>query len=153
MRSKTTVHTLSTPTFETTLPQPDLKIDIFVILNILLVIGMYLLLNSKIFLPAGVCMELPHSEHVQRAAVSHIITVKAGTKENKLLILDDKISSINSLKRDLQLQDSQKNHQNYESPILLRVDRSTTFETIVKISNIIKDAGYIGVELALNKAN
>ena len=152
MRNKLFPHTRSDHLFATALPTPDIKIDIFVMIDILIVIGLYLLLNNKIFLPAGVGVELPRSENIQQCEVSHIITIKNNIKDgknrdNRLLILDDTVSSMNSLKRDLQMKSKKTNHQN---PILLRADKSTDLGTIIKISNIIREAGYTGIQLALN---
>lgn len=153
MHHKIPARTLSAPLFESNLRRPNIQVDVFVILNVLIVIGLFLLLSNKLFLPAGIGIELPDSEYIQRAAVSHAITIKAGVKDNKLLILDDSVSSINSLKTDLQARDIQEKKQDYNAPILLRVDRSTSLDTIIKISNIVHDAGYTRIQLALNKSN
>ncbi len=135
--------------FNTKLQSPDIKIDIFVVINALLILGLFLLLSSKIFLPAGLGIELPNSEYIQQTLVCHTITVKS----SNLLILNDRISSINALKRDLKSYDVHRKTQDYTTPILLRIDRSVTLDTIIKISNILRESGYTNIQLALNQAN
>lgn len=136
--------------FSSILPRPNTTIDIFVILNILIVIGLSLLFSSRLFLPAGIGIELPQSGYVQRSQVGHVITVKNSVQGNNLLILDDGISSINALKRDLLTKDSLQKNRNHDLPILLRIDRATPLDTIIRMCNIVKEAGYTTVELALN---
>ncbi len=140
---------LFTYKFNTKLNKPDSKIGIFDVINICIVISLCFLLKLKLFLPAGLSISLPNSYHIQRQPTQHIITIKS---EN-LLILNESISSVKSLKSDINSQKIYNKIKDFNIPVLLRADRTVTIETIIKISDILHEAGYTKIHLALNKIN
>ncbi|MDR0679855.1 MAG: biopolymer transporter ExbD [Puniceicoccales bacterium] len=134
--------------FHTELPVPNATIDTFVVICALIIIGLGLLTIHRLILPAGLGIELPNSKEVQYLQTAHTITVKS---EN-LLIVDDEISSLKTLKRDMGAKITQREKFNPKTPILLRMDAAIPLQTAVNICEILKSLGFSNVHIALNKS-
>jgi biopolymer transport protein ExbD len=134
--------------FHTELPAPNAGVDAFVAICTLIIVALGFLAGYRLILPAGMGIELPHSSEVQYAQTTSVITVKS---EN-LLILNDGISSMKTLKHDMESKIIREENFDFSVPILLRIDSSITFRDVAKICEILKDIGYANVHLALNKS-
>ncbi|MDR2720786.1 MAG: biopolymer transporter ExbD [Puniceicoccales bacterium] len=128
--------------FHTELPVPNASIDSFAIVCALIIIALGFLTGYRLILPVGLAIELPKSSEVQYLQTASVITVKS---EN-LLMVNDEISSIKTLARTIEA----KNFK-LEAPILLRIDSSIPFSTVVKICEILQKFGHSNIHLALNK--
>jgi biopolymer transport protein ExbD len=134
--------------FRTELRAPNASVDAFVIVCALIIVALGFLAGYRLILPAGISVELPRSSEVQYAQTTHVITVKS---EN-LLIVDDEISSLKSLKRDMESKIIREENFDFNTPILLRIDSSIAFCKVAKICEILQGLGYSNVHLALNKS-
>ncbi|MDR3273745.1 MAG: biopolymer transporter ExbD [Puniceicoccales bacterium] len=134
--------------FCTKLPIPNASIDAFVVVCALIITSLGFLAGYRLILPAGMGIELPKSSEVQYLQTAHIITVKS---EN-LLIVNDEISSMKALRRDIEAKILREGIFDPNTPILLRIDTSIPLGTVVKICEILKGLGCTNVHLALNKS-
>ncbi|MDR1255458.1 MAG: biopolymer transporter ExbD [Puniceicoccales bacterium] len=130
------------------LPPPDGAMDAFVILCTIIIIGLGFLAGYRLILPAGMGLELPKSSEVQYLQTSHIITVKS---EN-LLMVNDEISSMKTLRHDVEAKIIHGGNFNSQIPILLRMDGAVPLGIAVKICEILKELGCTSVHLALSKS-
>jgi biopolymer transport protein ExbD len=133
--------------FCTKLPAPNAEIDAFVVVCALIVVAMGFLTGHRLILPAGLGIELPKSSEIQHLQTAHIITAKS---EN-LLMVDDEISSMRMLSRDIEAKITGGESFSPKAPILLRIDSSIPLSTVVKICEILQKFGCSNVHLALSE--
>lgn len=133
--------------FSTKLSKPNIGIDIFVVVNMLTLIGLFFFMSYKIFLPIGINIELPTSNIIHPVVTKHVITVKS----EDLLIVNDEVSSISTLKNNLNSKIIHSDTSDLNIPILLRIDQTISFNVIIKICDILHEIGYTNVQLATNK--
>jgi biopolymer transport protein ExbD len=127
---------------------PNASVDAFVVVCTLIIIALGFLTGHRLILPAGIGVDLPNSDEVQYAQTANVITVKS---EN-LLVLNDEISSMKTLKRDMESKIIGEENFDFNVPILLRIDSSIPFSSVARICEILKGLGYSSIHLALNKS-
>jgi biopolymer transport protein ExbD len=130
------------------LPEPDTGIDVFNVLNILVLFWFFFLLNSRFILSPGIEITLPVASAMESKKTVGIITVQS---EN-LIMFNGDIFSLDTLKQGIKKYLEKKHTESVEENkiVLVRPDKSLPIDTLLKICRISKEAGYSSVQIAVS---
>ncbi|MDR1457651.1 MAG: biopolymer transporter ExbD [Puniceicoccales bacterium] len=124
----------------------DTSMNLFNILNILIIFGILFLLSSRFILSPGVEIELPQSNAFEARKTMGVVTVQS----EKFIMFNGDIFTIDSLRYGMKKYlDAKCTAKEDEDPVLLiRPDRSLPSWVLLKICEIARDAGYANVQIA-----
>jgi biopolymer transport protein ExbD len=125
----------------------DTGMNLFNILNILMLFGILFLLNSRFILSPGIEIELPRSNTSEARKTMGVVTVQS----EKFIMFNGDIFTIDSLRYGIKKYlDAKYAAKEDGDPILLiRPDRSLPSGILLKICEIARDAGYANVQIAI----
>lgn len=108
----------------------------------LALLGLFLLRGEWVLLP-GIPLELPSvaSESQEGARVEHVLTISA----TEVLFFKGKAVPLSDLK-NLLLRDASRKNQ--ASSLLLKADHRISLSFLLKVSEIIREAGYENIHIA-----
>lgn len=124
---------------------PDMRVEMFSVLNILLLFAILSLLNSRLILPVGIEISLPTTSAANGAETIGVITAQS---EN-FIVFNGNMFSLDTLERGIKKYLTKSGLENCDSnAVLLRPDKSLPTGILVKICEIAKRAGYSAVQIA-----
>jgi biopolymer transport protein ExbD len=125
--------------------EPDLRLELFNILNLLTLFCVFFLLNSRFILSPGTGISIPVSENLDRKETIGVITAQS----DKFVILNGNIFSLDTLEYGIKKYlRGKKNGNSAKNVVLIRADRSLPVGVLVKICEIAKKSGYSSVQIA-----
>ncbi|MDR2778885.1 MAG: biopolymer transporter ExbD [Puniceicoccales bacterium] len=131
------------------LQPPDVAIDLFNILNMLVLLGMFFLLNSRFIISPGIGIELAKLDIVEARKTVGVLTVQS----ERLIMFNGDIFTLDSLGYGMKkyLKKVKPSEKDGNDPVLLvRPDKSLSVNVLLKICSIAKDAGYENVQIAIS---
>jgi biopolymer transport protein ExbD len=124
----------------------DTSMNLFNILNILMLFGILFLLSSRFILSPGVEIELPQSNASEARKTMGVITVQS----EKFIMFNGDTFTIDSPKNGMKKYlDAKCAAKEDEDPVLLlRPDRSLPSSILLKICEIARDVGHANIQIA-----
>ncbi|MDR1401899.1 MAG: hypothetical protein LBI81_03010 [Puniceicoccales bacterium] len=125
--------------------EPDTHIELFDVLNFLLLICVFSLLNSRFILFPGVGISLQAAETIEARETMGVVTVQS----EKFIVFNGNIFSLDTLAQGMKKYLGEKHVENSHGNVLLvRADRSLPVDVLVKVCKITKNVGYSAVQIA-----
>jgi biopolymer transport protein ExbD len=127
------------------LPAIDSAVNLFDVLNVLLLLAVFLSLGSRLVLPPGIGISLPTTGSMDVRETVAVLTAQS----EKLLIFNGDICSMDTIGKAMEKQ----RRGDGKLAILIRPDRSLPVGTLLKICEIVEKAGYDSVQIAADRAD
>ncbi|TVR54118.1 MAG: biopolymer transporter ExbD [Puniceicoccaceae bacterium] len=131
------------------LPRPTRRFPLLPILDVALILLFFGLFQSGFVVAPGLSLELPRTagEPVDHAARFRILTVEE-VEGSELLIFEGRVLNLAGLERLLPTLEKPTR----DEVLLIRLDRRVSLETLVRISEVARDAGFERIHLAAESA-
>ncbi|MDR1595657.1 MAG: biopolymer transporter ExbD [Puniceicoccales bacterium] len=128
------------------LREPDIGVELFGVLNILMLCCTFVLLNSRFILSPGVSISLPSVDAVEFVETMGVITVQS----EKFIVFNGNIFSLDTLENGIKkyLRENCAGGSSAVSAILVRPDKSLPVFVLIKICEIAKKSGFSTVQVA-----
>ncbi|MEM9227272.1 MAG: biopolymer transporter ExbD [Verrucomicrobiota bacterium] len=122
---------------------PDKRIDVAALFDLLLIALMFLLLSSRFVFAPGETIELPvlDAELVPGVPTLSVLTYKT----DELMILDGRIITLERWEQELARSEAQSTGY-----LLVKADRELPLQTLLRLSELARQAGYTGLQIAAN---
>lgn len=138
-------HSFTNPLgLEKQLSQQSGDANIFAILNVVLVVLGFFMLNSRFLAAPGLELELPRlaADMITSVVTESVLTVT----DSNMLLFDGRIYSFSTIESALNQSHQTKTSDN--DILLLKMDHRVSIEVLLKISEIAHQAGFKRVQIA-----
>ncbi|MDR1413330.1 MAG: biopolymer transporter ExbD [Puniceicoccales bacterium] len=127
------------------LQKPDARVELFDVLNLLLLFCVFFLLNSRFILSPGIAISLPSVATVEARETMGVVTVQS----EKFIMFNGNIFSLDTLAQGMKKYLVKNHGENSRgNVILLRPDRSLSVDVLIKVCEIAKNVGYSAVQIS-----
>lgn len=127
------------------LREPDRRIELFNVLNILVLFFMFFMLNSRFVLSPGVAIALPTVAATEIGDTIGVMTVQS----EKFIMFNGNIFSLDTLGQGIKKYLGKNFGENPgQMAILIRPDKSLPVNVLLKVCEIARKSGYAAIQIA-----
>ncbi len=123
---------------------PDKRIDVAPLFDALLICLMFLLLGSRFIFSPGETIALPQlgSRVAPGVATVSVLTYKT----DELMILDGRVITLDRWQQQIG-----RSKTPAEGVLLVKADRELPLQTLLRLAELAREAGYSGLQIAANE--
>ena len=122
---------------------PDKRIDVAPLFDVLLISLLFLLLGSRFIFAPGETISLPILQAQDAAGVATVSVLTY--KSDELMILDGSITTLDRWKQQIA-----RSKTPAEGVLLVKADRELPLQTLLRLAELAREAGYSGLQIAAN---